>query len=82
MTEEIKKFNKPRNRDSINIKWARDLTSEGLEDILQHELLRARSSVPPKTEVSLPTTLVHEIKHRICRYAELHGELDHVEGDE
>lgn len=57
------------------IKFARGLSSRELVMILQHELLRARSTIP-ESQVHLPTELVHDIKFRLEYYARAHGEID------
>lgn len=65
-----------KDRRTVNIQFARSLTPDQLNTILQLELIRARSTDPPKTEVSLPTELVHDIKFRLRYYSTLFGEVD------
>lgn len=64
------------SRDKINIQFARSLSSNGLESILQLELIRARTQNPPATEVSLPTEIIHDIKFRLRYYSTMFGEVD------
>ena len=63
-------------RETINIQFARGLSSKELGTILQLELIRARSQKPQATEVSLPTEIVHDIKFRLRYYARMFGEVD------
>jgi len=81
MSEERPSRNKPKgkpkkNRDTVNIEFARGLSSEQLNTILQLELIRARGQKPPAQEVTLPTEIIHDIKFRLRYYAQLHGEVD------
>lgn len=68
-----------KNRETINIEFARGLSAEQLNTILQLELIRARTSSPPEPEVTLPTQIVHEIKFRLNCYKEIYGEPDRDE---
>jgi len=65
-----------KNRDTVNIEFARGLSSEQLNTILQLELIRARGQKPAAQEVTLPTEIIHDIKFRLRYYAKLHGEVD------
>lgn len=67
---------KAKDRRTVNIMFARGLSTDQLNTILQLELIRARSTDPPKTEVTLPTELVHDIKFRLRYYSSLYGEVD------
>jgi hypothetical protein len=62
-------------RTTVNIRFARGLSYDQLNTILQLELLRARSQSPPAKEVSLPTELIHDIKYRLRYYSENCGEV-------
>jgi len=75
MTEDSKGKKKP-PRQAYNIQFAHGLSGESLLDIIQLELLRARSSDPPQPEASLPTPILHEIKFRLKYYLEKHGEVE------
>ncbi len=67
---------KTKPRETVNIGFARSLSSSHLCTILQLELIRARSQKPPATEVNLPTEIVHDIKFRLRYYERFHGEVD------
>ena len=68
-----------KNRKSVNIAFARGLSSTQLGTILQLQLLRARGATPSSAEVTLPTEIVHDIKFRLRYYARLFGEVDRKE---
>jgi len=74
MTE--RKDSRPR-RDSTpqsrRIDWARSLSNEQMEALLQDALLRARGAVPRTHEVILLEEVVHELKSRLKRYDDVMG---------
>lgn len=61
------------SREAYNIQFAQGLSSEDMITLLQHELLRARTS---DSEVTLPSSIVHDIKFRLVWYFKKHGEVD------
>ena len=63
-------------RQSVNIRFARGLSSKELLAILQLQLIRARNQKPAETEVTLPTEVVHDLKFRLRYYSERYGEID------
>lgn len=65
--------NKKPPREAYNIQFAQGLSTKDLITLLQHELLRARTS---DSEVTLPTSIVHDIKFRLNWYMKNHGEVD------
>ncbi len=65
-----------KRRETINIQFARGLSSQHLNLIMQLELLRARSQKPPATEASLPVEVFHDVKFRLRYYATKFGEID------
>ncbi len=67
---------KRKARETVNIEFARSLSSSHLCTILQLELIRARSQKPPAAEVTLPAEIVHDIKFRLRYYERFHGEVD------
>lgn len=69
-----KKQKKPRK--TVNIQFARSLSSKELNALLQEKLVLARSQEPAAAEVSLMTEIVHDIKFRLMHYARQFGEVD------
>lgn len=68
------------NRKTINIQFARSLSPEEMNVILQLELTRARTKeeadqVKVTPEVTLPSELVHEIKFRLTYYSRTFGDI-------
>lgn len=68
------------SRKSVNIQFARGLTTDELNTILQLELTRARSKeeaddMKVTPEVTLPSELIHEIKFRMKYYGKTYGEI-------
>lgn len=72
MTEGEQENKKP-PREAYNIQFAHGLSAEDMMMVLQHELLRARST---DSEVTLPSSIVHDIKFRLGWYLKRHGEVD------
>jgi len=72
---------KKKPRQTINIQFARSLSSQELIALLQEKLILARSEVPAAREVPLMTEIVHDIKFRLAYYARLFGEVDRAEYD-
>lgn len=58
---------------SRRIDWARSLSNEQMEALLQDGLLRARCSVPRTHDVILLEEVVHELKSRLKRYHDVMG---------
>ena len=69
-----KKPKKPRK--TVNIQFARSLSSKELCALLQEKLVLARGQDPQLSEVSLMTEIVHDIKFRLTHYAHQFGEVD------
>jgi len=67
------RLNKKPPREAYNIQFANGLSGSELSNILQYELLRARAS---GTEVTLPVSIVHDIKFRLSWYRKRHGEVE------
>lgn len=67
---------KRKTRETVNIEFARSLSTRQLNTILQMELIRARGQKPAASEVSLPVEIVHDIKFRLRYYERFHGEVD------
>lgn len=65
-----------KSREAKNIQFAHGLSGRDLMTVLQHELLRARSRDPDCPEVTLPASLVHDIKFRLSQYISNHGEIE------
>ena len=61
-----------RDREAKNIQFAQGSSSDDLINILQYELLRARTD---GTEVRLSSALVHDIKYRLSWYRDEVGEV-------
>lgn len=55
------------------IEWARSLTNQQMESLLQNALLRARGATPRTHEVILLEEVVHELKSRLMRYDKCMG---------
>jgi hypothetical protein len=72
MVTEGEHENKKPPREAYNIQFAHGLSAEDMMMVLQHELLRARNT---GAEVTLPTSIVHDIKFRLGWYLENHGEV-------
>jgi len=72
---------KKKPRQTVNIQFARSLSSQELIALLQEKLILARSATPPEREVELMTEIVHDIKFRLAHYARLFGEVDRAEYD-
>lgn len=60
---------------STRIEWARSLTNEQMEALLQEALLKARAATPREYTVTLLEEIVHELKSRLDRYNEIMGGL-------
>jgi hypothetical protein len=75
MTEQRRdnRFRNTSTPQSRRIDWARSLTNEQMEAVLQDALLRARGAVPRTHEVVLTEEVVHELKSRLKRYDEVMG---------
>ncbi len=55
------------------IEWARSLTNEQMESLLQNALLCARGATPRTHEIVLLEEVVHELKSRLVRYHKCMG---------
>ena len=81
MSEDRSASSKPKTRgrkpprEAYNIQFAQGLCGDAMLDIIQHELLRARSKKPP-TEATLPTAILHDIKYRLTWYLDKYGEVE------
>ncbi len=60
-------------REAYNIQFAQGISTCELITVLQHELLRARTS---DSEVTLPSSIVHDIKFRLGWYLNEIGEVE------
>lgn len=75
MTEHQPQQRRPKpNPQTIRIEWARSLTNEDMEVILQNALLQSRATIPRTHAVVLLEEVVHELKSRLMRYDEVMGE--------
>lgn len=73
MTEPRDRFRKTSTPQSRRIDWARSLTNEQMDSLLQNALLFARGANPRTHDVVLLEEVVHELKSRLRRYDELMG---------
>lgn len=64
------------------IEWARALSNEQMDALLQEALLKTRATSPRTHEVTLLEEVVHELKSRLRRYNEIMGELPQKEEEE
>lgn len=63
-----------KSRETYNIQFVNGLEDEAVLELLQYELLRARSRGTDSPEVSLPASLVHNLKFRLGWYMDRAGE--------
>ena len=67
---------------STRIEWARSLSNEQMDSVIQDALLRTRSMTPRTHDVILLEEVVHEIKSRLGRYHEIMGDLPRLDEEE
>ena len=65
-----------KSRETYNIQFVNGLEDEAVIELLQYELLRARSKGVDSPEVSLPASLVHNLKFRLGWYMDNAGNDD------
>ena len=65
-------YKKKPSREAYNIQFAQGISTEDLITLLQYELLRARTA---DSEVTLPTSIVHDIKFRLGKYLKELGDI-------
>ena len=61
---------------STRIEWARSLSNEQMDALLQEALLKTRMSNPRVHDVILLEEVVHELKSRLNRYHTIMGQLE------
>lgn len=63
-----------KSRETYNIQFVNGLEDEAVLELLQYELLRARSRGTDSPEVTLPASLVHNLKFRLGWYMDRAGD--------
>lgn len=67
---------------STRIEWARSLSNDQMDAVLQDALLKTRSTIPRVHDVILLEEVVHEIKSRLSRYYDVLGALPSEESED
>jgi len=71
-----------KKKTSKRIEWARSLSNDQMDAVLQDALLKTRAMAPRTYDVTLLEEVVHEIKSRLNRYHEIMGDLPRLDEDD